>query len=363
MLSALPGCGDGGDGNATSKTSPAATESGGTAKPLKFAMVLRDAAAGWAPVLIAGVRDKAKALGVDVVVMDSHNDSLLQIQLMENFLQQKVDGFIYAGSIDQAACNAVVKKYNEAGIPIIALDSAPTGGEILAFVGSDHIEVARKSAESMIKMIKEAHNGEVPEGTIMYLTGALSDDVMRLQDKGFHAVVDQYPQLAFETAEHKWNPDAALSVTANLITKMGDDRPLAVYCMYDDASPGVIKALEAAGWAPEKMIVVTQDAGIGLDYLREGKIKTWSTQRFYQSGLLGVEVMYNFITGAAPVPKVGDEFSAEGYNWTVIECQTGAKGMHVVPEVLVVPWDVSVDDPGDTHNVASRLQKGLSAMP
>jgi hypothetical protein len=72
--------------------------------------------------------------------------------------------------------------------------------------------------------------------------------------------------------------------------------------------------------------------------------------------------MYNYIKGKA-IPKVGEKFSAEGYNWTTIECQTGANGLHIVPEVLVVPWDVSVDDPGDTHNVADRLQQGKTALP
>jgi ABC-type sugar transport system substrate-binding protein len=332
-------------------------------KKLRFGMVLRDAAATWAPVCVAGVSDKCKELGIELDVQNSHNDSQLQINLMQSYLMRKVDGYIFGGSIDQAACNQEIKKFNAAGIPVIALDSCPTDGDVLAFAGSDHSVVSHRSALTMIDLIKEKNNGEVPTGKILYVVGALTDDVQRQLDEGFHRAVDAYPQLTMVTGEARWSPAVARTVTADLITSFGSERPVAAFIQYDEMMVGAMEAIIASGWDPKEMIIVTQDAGIGFEHLRNGNIKTFTTQRFYQSAQLAVETMYNYITKAAPVHNIGDEFTYQGVKYTAEELRTGAKGIHFVPEVLVVPQEQEIDWPGDTHNIADRLKMGLPALP
>lgn len=326
-------------------------------KKLKFGMVLRDAAAGWAPVMIQGVKDKCNELGTEVIIMDSHNDSLLQIQLMENFLTQKVDGYIYGGSIDQSATNAVIKKYNAAGIPIIALDSFPTDGEILAFAGSDHQAVAEKSAQAMEKMILEKYGPE-PKGKVLVLLGDLRDTVAQHCRKGFYNVMEKYKNIEFVEAEHKWQAELGYTVTTDLLTKVNHNEILAVYCMYDDATPGVMKAIENAGLDPKQMIITTHDAGIGMDYIRQGKIKASSTQRFYQGARLGVQTLVDYIN-KKPIKQIGEKFTAEGINWEAQDLsRQGAKGIFYMPEIKIVPWDTNTEDPGLTHNVADKIKAG-----
>jgi len=52
------------------------------------------------------------------------------MEIMDNFITQKVDGFIMAGAVDLKAIVPGIKKLNEAGIPVIALDTSPEGGKV-----------------------------------------------------------------------------------------------------------------------------------------------------------------------------------------------------------------------------------------
>ena len=104
---------------------------------------------------------KAKELGVKVEIW-MQADSLKIMELMDNFIVQKVDGFIMAGAVDLKAIVPGVKKLNEAGIPIIALDTSPEGGKVDLFISFDIEESSKKAAEAFVQGIKERNNGEVP---------------------------------------------------------------------------------------------------------------------------------------------------------------------------------------------------------
>jgi len=321
-------------------------------KVLKFGVVMRDASASFARVLIAGTQEKADELGIELIINDSHNDSLLQLDQMDTLLSTNVDAFVFGGAVDQAAVIPGVIEFNKAGIPVGAIDSAPTGGDLVAYVGSDHSIVAKRAAEALIKLLEEKY-GEVPEGKVMKILGNLSDDVCTQCNRGFHSIVDEYPQLTFVEGEGNWNPTDAGSVAADLLTAYGDEI-IAVYIMYDLMAPGVIPAIEAAGYDSKDLVIVSQDASAeGLFLMREGKIDAEAIQRHFESAKLNVKLLYDYINGEE-LPQPGDEFEAEGVTWYVYENPYG-KGIHINPDSLIVPWDVGIDDPIVMGNITERL--------
>jgi len=335
---------------AEEEAAPAEEEAVG--KELKFGVVMRDASASFARVLIAGAQEKADELGIELIINDSHNDSLLQLNQMETLLSTNIDAFVFGGAVDQAAVIPGVIEFNKAGIPVGAIDSAPTGGDLVAYVGSDHSIVAKKAAEAMIRLLEEKY-GEVPECKVMKILGNLRDDVCTQCNRGFHSVVDKYPQLTFVEGEGKWNPTDAGSVAADLLTAYGNEIK-AVYIMYDLMAPGVIPAIETAGYDPKDLIIVSQDASAeGLFYMRQGKIDAESIQRHFESAKLVVQLLYDYINGEE-LPQPGDEFEAEGVTWYVHENPYG-EGIHINPDSLIVPWDVSMDDPIIMGNITERL--------
>lgn len=321
-------------------------------KELKFGVIMRDASASFARVLIAGAQEKADELGIELIINDSNNDSLLQLNQMDTLISTDVDGFVFGGAVDQAAVIPGIIEFNEAGIPVGAIDSAPTGGDLVAYVGSDHSIVAKRAAEALIRLLEEKY-GEVPEGKVMKILGSLSDNVCTQCNTGFHSVVDEYPQLTFVEGEGKWNPTDAGSITADLLTAYGDEI-IAVYIMYDLMAPGVIPAIEAAGYDPEDLIIVSQDASAeGLFLMRAGKIDAESIQRHFESAKLVVQLLYDYINGEE-LPQPDDEFEAEGVTWYVLENPYG-EGIYINPDALIVPWDVSIDDPIVMGNITERL--------
>ena len=88
-------------------------------------MIVKNPTAPYIQAFINGAEQKAKELGVKVDIKDGQADSLKIMELMDNFIVQKVDGLIMAGAVDLKAIVPGVKRLNEAGIPIIALDTSP----------------------------------------------------------------------------------------------------------------------------------------------------------------------------------------------------------------------------------------------
>ena len=92
-------------------------------------MIVKEPTAPFIQAFINGAEQKAE-VGVKVEIKDGQADSLKIMELMDNFIVQKVDGFIMAGAVDLKAIVPGVKKLNEAGIPIIALDTSPEGARL-----------------------------------------------------------------------------------------------------------------------------------------------------------------------------------------------------------------------------------------
>jgi ribose transport system substrate-binding protein len=324
-------------------------------KELTFGVIMRDASTDFSKLLIEGFSKQAELFGgVKLTILDSKNDSLRQLELMDDLITMKVDGFIFAGAIDQSAVTPGIEKMNEANIPIVAIDSGPVGGKIVAFVGNDDRVIGHKSGEALIRLLKEKY-GEVPEGIIIAVVGDLRDSVYTLCIAGFHEVLDKYPQLTIKEGEGKWDPTDAYPITADLITRWGE-KTVGVYIMYDCMAAGAIPALENSGYNTKEMIIVAP--GIeegGYPYLVEGITKAAPSQSMYASSKLVMQVLYDYINGKE-APKPGDTMEMMGVTYDVIEDPLGV-GPRVVGRVPVVPWDMPVDDPSIQALQFERLKK------
>lgn len=86
-----------------------------------------------------GAEDKAEELGVELIVLDSQDDPSKELANMEDLITKNVDLIIVNPTDSDAIVNSIIAA-NEAGIPVITVDRASNGGEVLAHVASDNIE-------------------------------------------------------------------------------------------------------------------------------------------------------------------------------------------------------------------------------
>jgi len=325
---------------------------------LVFGMIVKDPTAPFIQAFIHGAESKAKELGVKIDIKDGQADSLKIMELMDNFIVQKVDGFIMAGAVDLKAIVPGVKRLNEAGIPVMALDTSPEGGKVDMFLSFDIEQSSKKAAEAFIQGIKDRNGGEVPEGVVLEITGSLEDMFTHACTRGFRSVVDQYPQLTVVQGEGKWNNDDANKRTTDLITRYGD-KIKGIYVQTPDImGTGVVTAIEAAGLDPKDYGITGICMGPeGMQLIKEGKVLAIVEQPALDSAELAVQYLYDLKTGKE-IPKIGDTVTQENALWSpakVIKNPWADEGAYMVLQGPLVPLEVDVDNPLLWENKLSHL--------
>ncbi|MCR4441759.1 MAG: sugar ABC transporter substrate-binding protein [Peptococcaceae bacterium] len=329
-------------------------------KPMTIGMVIKDPTAPYEVAFAEGAKAKAKELGITVDIKDGQADSLKIMELMDNYITQKVDGFIMAGAVDLKAIVPGVKKLNEAKIPIMALDTSPEGGKVDLFISFDIEQASKKATEAFVQGIKDRNGGQVPNGVVIEITGALEDMFTRACNKGFQAVISQYPQLKVVQGEGKWDNTISHERASDLLTRYGKE-VLGIYVHTPDImAPGVVTAIESHKLDPKDFGI----AGIcigpeGIDLIKQGKMLAAVEQPAYDSAVLAVQYLYDLKKGK-PIPQIGDTVKQDGAIWspaTVVKNPWAEEGGYMILQGPLVPTEVKVDDPRLWENKLSSFWK------
>jgi ribose transport system substrate-binding protein len=327
------------------------------AKDLVFGLTARDLTPPYAQAMGFGAERKAKALGVKVVSKDSQNDILKQLSQMDSFLIMGIDGLIFEGTIDSTAIIPGIKKYNEKGIPIIALDNSPTGGHVDYWVSFDIRDASKKAATYFIRGIKEKNNGKVPKGVVIEITGGLGDAFTNECMEGFHSVVDQYKQLKVVQGEGKWENITSFARTSDLLTRHRGE-VVGIYVHTPDImGPGVVQAVEKAGLNPADYSISGICMGPeGRDLIKEGKIYTIVQQPALVAAEMGTDLLYKLVTKKGDLPKEGDTITEAGMLWSpaTVIINPRADGLQIKLNAPAVPFEADPDDPRLWENILTK---------
>ncbi len=328
---------------------------GAKEKQLVYGMTVRDASPPYAQAMIRGAQMEAEKLGVKVVVLDSQNDVLQQLNQMDSFLTQSVDGLIFGGTIDTAAVIPGIKKFNERKIPIMALDNAPEGGKVDLWLSFDITESSKKAAEMFVGKLKERY-GNDPQGVVIEITGALGDAFTNECAAGFHSVIDAYKGIQVAQGEGKWDNENSFQRTTDLLTRYGK-QVIGIYVHTPDImAPGVVKAIEQTKLNPADYFISGICMGPeGRDLIKEGKAYAIVGQPAMDSAVLAVQYLWALNHGK-PIPKVGDVVKVENALWSPAEVLPNPRceGAFMKLQGPVVPVQVAADDPRLWENILTK---------
>ncbi len=332
-------------------TEPAAAEGG---DKIKIGMCVQDLGVAYSQAFAIGAQQACDERGWDLTVIDIQGDAIKTLDTIDNFVSMGIDGFIFSGCEDKDAITPGIEKLNGLGIPIMALDTSPTGGKIDYFITFDLVKASEKAAQTMIDGLKAKNGGEVPTGTVIEVWGALVDTFAKDCDEGFKNIVSQYPQLTIVEGEGKWENDTAYTVTANMLTRVGSD-VVAVYCHTPDCQgAGVISAIENAGLNPADLFVSGICIGTeGIELIKQGKLYCAVEQPALDSAIMAIELFDKIFQGkTAELPKDGDTLTQEGALWSpaVVKPNDDCEGLQIVMAGPLCPQEVGPDDPGLYEN-------------
>src|SRR5690625_4712345 len=129
-----------------------------------------------------GAERKAEELGVELIVLDSQDDSAKAAANMEDLITRGVDLILVNPTDSDAIVNSVIAA-NEAGIPVITVDRASNGGEVLSYIASDNVAGGKMAGEFIIEQLGG-------KGKVVELEGIVGTNAARERGEGFNAAIE-----------------------------------------------------------------------------------------------------------------------------------------------------------------------------
>lgn len=233
-----------------------------------------------------GALDKAKELGIELIVVDAQDKPSKQLNDIEDLIQQKVD-LIIINPTDSDAIVTAVEEANEAGIPVITVDRAANGGKVVVHIASDNVLGGRMAA----RFIAEKLGGK---GKVVELVGIPGTSAARDRGLGFETELKKYPGIvlvAKQTAN--FNRAEGLTVMENILQAHPDID--AVFAQNDEMALGAIEAIKAAGKLGEIIVVGFDAIPDALEAVKKGEMAATIAQQPYLMGQLAVEKAYEYL--------------------------------------------------------------------
>lgn len=215
---------------------------------------------------------KAKELGYQTLVLVHDDDPTKQSELFDTAISKKAAAII-CDNAGADATVAAVKKARDAGIPTFLIDREinETGVAISQIVANNY-QGAKAGAEKFVEAMGE-------KGNYVELTGKESDTNAGVRSKGYHEVMDQYPNMkmvAQQTAN--WEQTEAYSKMESIIQANKDIK--GVICGNDTMAMGAAAAVKAAGL--KNVVIVGLDGSNDVrDAIKAGDIVATSMQPAY----------------------------------------------------------------------------------
>ncbi|ALC91474.1 D-ribose transporter subunit RbsB [Bacillus sp. FJAT-18017] len=231
-----------------------------------------------------GVEKEAKALGVEVKIVDAQNDSAKQINDVEDLIQQGVD-LLLINPTDSAAISTAVESANTIGIPVVTLDRSAEKGKVETLVASDNIKGGEMAAEYIVEKLGE--NAKVAE-----LEGVPGASATRERGKGFHNIADEKLDIVAKQSAD-FDRTKGLTVMENLLQANPDIQ--AVFAHNDEMALGAIEAISSSG--KDIMVIGFDGNDDALNAIKAGNMEATVAQQPELIGKLAVEAGIDVIQG------------------------------------------------------------------
>jgi len=227
-----------------------------------------------------GAEVKAKELGYETLVLVHDDDPNKQNELFDTAIARNAAAII----LDNAGADATVaavKKAKDAGIPSFLIDrEINETGLAVSQIVSNNYQGAQLGAEEFVRLMGE-------KGNFVELLGKESDTNAGIRSKGYHDVIDQYPDMKMVAQQSaNWSQTEAFSKMESIIQANKDIQ--GVIAGNDTMAMGAMAALKAAGMTD--VIVVGFDGSNDVrDSIKAGEIKATVLQPAYDIAQMAVE--------------------------------------------------------------------------
>lgn len=238
--------------------------------PKKMAIVVSTLNNPWFVFLAENAAAKAKELGYETKIFDSQNNTALESDHFENAIVSGYQAILF-NPTDADGSVVNVQKAKEAGIPVFCMDreinsaNAATS-QILSDSFSGCVAIGKFFVQQLNK-----------KGNYVELLGLVGDNNTWARSKGFHSLVDNYPNLKMVAQQSAdFDRNKAMEVMESILQAQPNID--AVFCGNDAMAMGAYQALAGAGKANKVKVFGFDGADDVVGAIKDGKVAATGMQ-------------------------------------------------------------------------------------
>jgi ribose transport system substrate-binding protein len=289
-LTAAAACSDNGEPQSEKSTRPKAITLAVVPKALGFDF--------WQQVRLGA--ECAAAKHTDVRIrwdgVTAEADVVGQVNLLQRFIGQDVDGIVYAAT-DAAALAPITDQALASGKVVVNIDSGtyPQPGKVPLFA-TDNVTAATRAADILAQAMG---SGDKQIAFLPFEPGSATSDQ---RTQGFKAGLAKYPQIKI-VAEQSTQSDftTAVSITERILAKTPELD--GIFAANEPTALGAAEALKKSGKAGKVILVGWDAAPEGVQLMRAGVITSLVAQNPFRMGYDGVNAAVKMIREGVAVPS------------------------------------------------------------
>ncbi len=262
---------------------PPASDRAAATKNQQYVMI---AAATGAPYWVdskAGLRDKARELGVTATFTGPPAvDVNQQIDAVNRAIAQGVDGIIMVPMADSVT--PAINKAIDANIPVVCADADAPSSRRFSFIGTGNYNAGRKGGEMLAKVLKG--RGEV---ALIYIPGT---DNLTQRINGYKDALKRFPDIkVVAIGNDQGNVIEAQKVCRTIIQAHPN---LAGFgCVDAGGGQGAAVAVKQANKAGKIHIIAMDRDAATLQFIQQGVIDASIGQRTYTMAYMALQMVYD----------------------------------------------------------------------
>lgn len=231
-----------------------------------------------------GAKKAGGELGVEIVWKGpaTENDRAQQIQLVQQFVTDKVSGIVLA-PLDDTALKGPVKQAMDAGIPVAIVDSGlkgEAGADFIGYYGTDNKAAGRVGGEALAKLI-----GKDGKAVVLRYTAGSASTTMR-EEGGIEGLKAAGAAIASDKQEGGVTPESAKTKALEMMDVI--KASAGVYTVNESTTLGMLLALRQAGLAGKVKFVGFDASAPLVEALKKGEIDALVVQNPEKMGETGV---------------------------------------------------------------------------
>ena len=215
------------------------------------------------------------------------DDREQQIQVVENFISQRVDGMVLA-PLDNRALVAPTERAIRARVPVVIIDSALKSDLPASYISTDNYKGGQLGAQHLSKIL----GGKGKVILLRYQVGSASTEE---REAGFMDEIKKHSGIKVISQDQYAGAtrDSAYKAAQNLFNRYKDVN--GIFCPCEPVTIGVLMALKDIGKTGAVQLMGFDSGTQSVEGLKNGSVQGLVVQNPLKMGYLGVMTMVDHI--------------------------------------------------------------------